>query len=335
MSLKLTVLLLALAASPAFSAAVGDEAADHHSERVLHGKDLSGKEHFHDGDEHDADYDHEAFLGEDAAHEFDELSPEESQERLAAIVDKIDKDGDGLVSFEEMRAWIQYTQQRYIGDDVERQWKQHNEQDEEKTELTWENYRTLVYGFLDDEKAEEGKEDEFEDEHASYKKMEDRDRRRWDLADEDKDGKLTKTEFANFLHPEEADHMRDIVVQETLEDIDKDHDGKISLEEYIGDMYRGDGGEDSEPDWVKAEREQFTSFRDTNKDGFMDLEEVKAWIIPADFDHSEAEAKHLIYESDADQDGSLTKDEILDKYDLFVGSQATDFGEALSRHDEF
>lgn len=41
--------------------------------------------------------------------------------------------------------------------------------------------------------------------------------------------------------------------------------------------------------------------RDHNKDGYMDLEEVKAWIIPADFDHSEAESKHLIFESDADQ----------------------------------
>ena len=35
------------------------------------------------------------------------------------------------------------------------------------------------------------------------------------------------------------------------------------------------------------------------------------------------------------QDDKLTKEEVLDKYDLFVGSQATDFGEALARHDEF
>lgn len=41
------------------------------------------------------------------------------------------------------------------------------------------------------------------------------------MADEDKDGKLVKTEFSNFLHPEESLHMRDIVVTETLEDIDK------------------------------------------------------------------------------------------------------------------
>ena len=75
--------------------------------------------------------------------------------------------------------------------------------------------------------------------------------------------------------------------------------------------------------------------RDKNKDGFMDSEEVKEWIIPQDFDHAEAEARHLIYEADSDADEKLTKQEILDKYDLFVGSQATDFGEALTRHDEF
>ena len=63
---------------------------------------------------------------------------------------------------------------------------------------------------------------------------------------------------------------------------------------------------------------------------------MRAWIIPEDFDPSDAESRHLIAESDSDGDGKLTRDEILDKYDLFVGSQATDFGEALTRkHDEF
>lgn len=172
-------------------------------------------------------------------------------------------------------------------------------------------------------------------------------------------------------------------------------------------MYNQDG-DATEPEWVKTEREQFSEFRDKNKDGKMDKEETRDWILPTDYDHAEAEAKHLVYESDADkvstvevlnelwlvfcefyslpsvqserthefmsifesvcvrantaksnilalflgirliehknvkiqftslyQDGRLTKAEIVDKYDLFVGSQATDFGEALTRHDEF
>lgn len=64
--------------------------------------------------------------------------------------------------------------------------------------------------------------------------MKRRDRRRWEKADLDKDDKLTKQELTGFLHPEEIDHMKDVMVVETLEDIDKDKDGRISLEEYIG-----------------------------------------------------------------------------------------------------
>ena len=78
--------------------------------------------------EHDYDYDHEAFFG-DEAEEFDHLTPEESQHRLAAIVDKIDKDGDGYVTFEEMRDWIKFTQKRYVSEDVERQWQSHLDSD--------------------------------------------------------------------------------------------------------------------------------------------------------------------------------------------------------------
>jgi len=306
----------------------------HHAgshERVLGGdhRKLSEKEHS-EGDHHgDYDYDHDAFLGVDDAREFDQLPPEESKARLGKIVDRIDSNEDGYVTLDEMRDWIRFTQQRYISEDVDRQWNQHNVDNKET--MSWEEYRTLVYGFLDEDLSD-GHEDE---DTISYQNMEGRDKKRWHTADEDKDGTLNKLEFKHFLHPEESDHMRDIVVSETLDDIDKDGDGLISLEEYVGDMFRGDGDESTEPDWVKTERESFNEVRDENGDGFMDAEEVKKWILPSDYDHTEAEAKHLIYESDVDGDAKLSKEEIMEKYDLFVGSQATDFGEALTRHDEF
>lgn len=90
------------------------------------------------------------------------------------------------------------------------------------------------------------------------------------MADQDKDMKANKEEFTAFLHPEEYDHMKDIVVlvrvkhiltsvinydintvcfmspltalctlfflQETMEDIDKNGDGLIDLDEYIGEL---------------------------------------------------------------------------------------------------
>lgn len=316
-----TTILLILAVA-AFAIPKPDEK----KERVID-RELSDKEHFQN-EHHNTQYDHEAFLGEEAK-TFDQLPPEESRRRLAIIVDKIDHNSDGLVTQEELKDWIQYTQKRYILDDVDRQWKQHNSDNKET--IPWEDYKKMVYGFMDDMDASETDQDE---EGFSYKSMLRRDRRRWTVADQNGDDALTKEEFSAFLHPEETGHMRDIVVLETLEDIDKDKDGKVSLREYIGDMYRGEEG-DPEPEWVQNEREQFTTYRDKDGDGFMDAEEVKNWIIPPDFDHAEAEARHLIYEADSDADHQLTKDEILTKYDLFVGSQATDFGEALARHDEF
>lgn len=61
-----------------------------------------------------------------------------------------------------------------------------------------------------------------------------RDERRFNAADGNQDGALSMMEFVDFLHPEDAEHMRDIVILETMEDIDKDGDGFISEQEYIG-----------------------------------------------------------------------------------------------------
>ncbi|XP_043603684.1 calumenin [Bombus pyrosoma] len=190
----------------------------------------------------------------------------------------------------------------------------------------------MVYGDMDEHEVENH--EKSKDNTFSYVALLKKDRRRWAAADLDGDDALTKEEFLAFLHAKEADHMKDIVVIETMEDVDKDGDGKVSLSEYIGDMYDGAEGEE-EPEWVKNEKEQFSMYQNKDGDGFLNFEEVKTWIILADFDHAEAESRHLIFEADADADQKITKDEILEKYDIFVGSQATDFGEALARHDEF
>nr|XP_028603652.1 calumenin isoform X3 [Podarcis muralis] len=290
-------------------------------DRIHHEPQLSDKVH---DDAQNFDYDHDAFLGADEAKTFDQLTPEESKERLGKIVSKIDEDKDGFVTPEELKDWIKFAQKRWIYEDVERQWKGHDLNEDGL--ISWEEYKNATYGYiLDDPDPDDG---------FNYKQMMVRDERRFKMADKDSDLIATKEEFTAFLHPEEYEYMKDIVVQETMEDIDKNGDGFIDLEEYIGDMYSHDGDAE-EPEWVKTEREQFVEFRDKNRDGKMDKEETKDWILPSDYDHAEAEARHLVYESDQNKDGKLSKEEIVDKYDLFVGSQATDFGEALVRHDEF
>ena len=70
----LTALLVVTFAKPA------EKQDEHQSDRVKDTK-LSDEAHF-EGKEHNVDYDHEAFLGEDEAKTFKDLSPEESRKRL-------------------------------------------------------------------------------------------------------------------------------------------------------------------------------------------------------------------------------------------------------------
>jgi Ca2+-binding EF-hand superfamily protein len=159
-----------------------------------------------------------------------------------------------------------------------------------------------------------------------------RDRRKWKEADKDGDGELNIEEYAAFAHPEEFDHMKDIFVDEVMASMDSDKDGFVSKEEYLADLYRPQPGE-KEPDWIESERTEFHRSRDINKDGKMDKKEVKEMLVP-DIDVGKTEAAHLIYEADANKDGKLSEEEIIAKYDVFVGSRATDFGEALVRHED-
>lgn len=47
----------------------------------------------------------------------------------------------------------------------------------------------------------------------TYRAMLARDERRFKAADKDADGIATRNEFTAFLHPEEFDYMKDVVVQ--------------------------------------------------------------------------------------------------------------------------
>ena len=45
---------------------------------------------------------------------------------------------------------------------------------------------------------------------------------------------------------------------------------------------------------------------------------------------AEDEAEHLLEETDQDGDGKLSREEILEQFELWVGSAATDYGLQLS-----
>lgn len=100
---------------------------------------------------------------------------------------------------------------------------------------------------------EEANDAQKSDDSYTYAKMILRDKRRWAAADVNGDGLLSKKEFESFLHPEESVHMKDIVVYETMDDMDTDKDNKISMDEYIGNntYYTGTFSFEFQPKFFK------------------------------------------------------------------------------------
>eukprot|EP00062_Callorhinchus_milii_P025435 gi/632986418/ref/XP_007910227.1/ PREDICTED: reticulocalbin-3 isoform X2 [Callorhinchus milii] len=320
MKLLTSLCLLSLCAWLAVTGKPTSEKKD----RVHHAKDLEER---HPEETEGFQYDHEAFLGKETAETFDTLSTEESKKRLGKIVDRIDKNKDGFVTHEELVEWIKRTQNRFIDENVKKHWKEYDLNKDDK--VSWEEYKNTTYGYY-----KENEEFNDVDDKASYVKMQSRDERRFKMADKDGDLIATREEFTAFLHPEEFDYMKDVIVTETMEDIDRNGDGFVDMDEFIYDMYNPEA-EEPEPEWVKTERQQFREIRDTNKDGKLDRQEVTQWILPGEYDHAESESRHLIYESDMNKDGQLNKEEFLENYTKFASSSLTDFGELMVAHDEF
>lgn len=281
---------------------------------VVEDPKLSDEEHVEEEDEeHNKQYDHEAFFGgKEEAKEFEELSPEESQKKLGEIFVRIDKNGDGFVTVKEMEDWIHYTRNKHILKYIQNTMI---ELDLNKDgNIGWDEFKTAPT------------KDEY---MRKLKTMLPRMERRFKKADFDNNKLLNTEQFAAFIHPADHDYMKELVIEETIEDADKNKDGFISLQEYYGDLYP-QGGSGAQ---VEDAKKKFKDIRDKNGDGRMDKAEIANWILhPDDHDHANNEAKHLVKQSDTDKDGKISKKEMLGKYDLFV---STNFGDTLRKdHSE-
>lgn len=61
------------------------------------------------------------------------------------LVEKIDSNGDGKITEDELKSYVDHTQKRYIYEDVDRQWKDLNP--DGKPSLSWGEYVNRTYGF--------------------------------------------------------------------------------------------------------------------------------------------------------------------------------------------
>ena len=101
-----------------------------------------------------------------------------------------------------------------------------------------EEYNQRTYDFIHDEEYKDSlTQEDIDHVEASNK----RDIRRFLEADGNSDGQLDIVEFAAFLHPHSHDHMQDVLLMETFEEMDSNLDGKengIIFEYFRGVLIR-------------------------------------------------------------------------------------------------
>lgn len=305
-----------------FSRTLADkESLNHgHGQHKRHAP-IHDREHYKDG-EHDPDYDHEAVLGHsEDVDEFHHLAAEESRHRLGTIVDQMDENNDDYIDIDELVAWIQHS---FLTLDKEEAHNTLNDTDVNNDgKVTWAEYINYTFGYSLPEIANLSK-DTSEDSKAFVKMIHD-DEQKFKLADQNKDGIMQEKEYAAFIHPTDYPHMHSYEISKTIEDLDKNKDNHIDITEYIGDS-KGDKEKEL------ADQENFKQY-DKNSDGKLDASEIKDWVIPDNTVAAQEEAQHLLLETDEDKDERLTKDEIVDHYELWVGSSVA-VGTKLEDQDE-
>lgn len=171
------------------------------------------------------------------------------------------------------------------------------------------------------EKQEETTQDDNSDPHMKMLKlMVHRADTRWKLADENGDTLLTKQEFKYLLHPDEGhEELQNLFVREATEDMDLNKDGQICLDEFMKHLQvLANEQEKNDQSWLSTQQENFGRFLDKNKDGVLDNNEIKDWLIPSKSKRAETEAKRLMDIGDANEDHKLSNAELLEHYEQYL-----------------
>ncbi|XP_064540826.1 reticulocalbin-2 [Drosophila montana] len=290
-------------------------------ERVKDGVYIPRDAHHHSElGEHNVEFDHEAIIGNTKeAQEFDTLTPEESKRRLAILIKMMDLNSDEFIDRHELKAWILRSFKKLSEEEAADRFEEIDQDLDDR--ITWTEYLQDTYAMEDENfKKDVIDFDTYEDEQKMIKQ----DKEMFNAADTNKDGMLSLEEYVYFQNPEEHPQMLPVLLEHTMQDKDQNHDGKIDFQEFVGAA-----AAHHDKEWLITEKERFDKDYDANGDGVLSGNEVLSWIVPSNTVIADDEVDHLFVATDEDQDDRLSYLEILNNYDTFVGSEATDYGDHL------
>ncbi|RWS21401.1 calumenin-like protein [Leptotrombidium deliense] len=240
------------------------------------------------------------------------------KESLQKVITIIDSDKDERVTVDELKVWMDAIHKETIRREFSQRliYLEHALKELKHSQLNWEAYASIVFPAAEMEKQ----------------------RKRWSTVDENNDGILTKDEFFAFMYPRVSDKHAHLEVKELISMFDKDFDGNLNFDEFYRFIIHNrrrelDPYTPSERQGAEAEyKDYFDKVVDKNKDGFMDYEELRSFLIG---DQSLVAAKLLTEHHDEDKSGFLSISEILKTPQHFTRLLPHQFWDALrAKRDE-
>ncbi|KJP86423.1 hypothetical protein AK88_03976 [Plasmodium fragile] len=234
-----------------------------------------------------------------------------AKERIDKLFGVIDKNNDNVISDDELNAWSIYVKNEVFLKQVQVEMKQIDADKDGFISLP-----ELNEAFSQNLDAKEV------EKHAEGLL------KRFQIVDKDKDNKLNINEVGLLIDPMKDEDLKELEINEILEHHDVNKDGRISMDEFK--QTRTDDPHVKKEDDVALDD---FNFFDTNKDGFIDKEEiVKVYFDPS----NEAGAINLTEVKDTIFEGKpITHDLWNEKALKLAVTSVTDYGDILRYPEDF
>jgi len=300
-------------------------------------------------------YDEEVFLGEEIEKfEDGDMSDEEKEEELRKIFELIDTNHNGFIEEDELALWVLTKTREHFDSAKQKCLEKFQQLDSDQNGLLeWEEYliEYIAQKGLDWEKfankltLKESVEanipdflrDDFEGIRDSWIEVAHQGELYADEADEGEDEEyrrkvntedpLTYELFVEFQHPETSELSLKWIVEDFIEELDKDQDGFLTLEEYRGMEAEEDGGIDQE--YLLEREEEFKTLIDSDGDGKATPDEIKNFLDPMSKANAHIEARQLIGYGDDNQDYRLSVDEVISNSEFFIDTKLYKYSRAM------
>lgn len=244
--------------------------------------------------------------GEEEA-EYDDQDIEEDSltvDQLRRMHAKFDQNGDGKVSLQEIMAFSEGVGKAIAGKDIGAIL--------EEIDISKDGFLSLEEHLNDIHNQADGGDEEEMKELDHRKGVE---AAKFKAADLNGDGQLDKNELPALFYPEVHEGVLTVTVQETMRQKDRDSDGKLNPKEF----WESDLADGDDADLSEEEKADFARL-DTNGDGSIDLQELRAW--ESGRFHTEDAMKKLFDVADGDSDLHITGDELAAARDQIAASDA-------------